>query len=32
VFTRIARPLFIVVSEFSEAGARGDGGFGSTGM
>jgi len=32
VFTRIARPLFTVVSEFSEAGARGDGGFGSTGM
>jgi dUTP pyrophosphatase len=30
VFTRIARPQFTVVSEFSETGARGAGGFGST--
>lgn len=32
VFTRIARPQFTVVSEFSETGARQAGGFGSTGM
>ena len=32
VFTRIARPEFRVVSEFSESGARQAGGFGSTGI
>ena len=32
VFTRIARPEFSIVSEFSEAGARQAGGFGSTGI
>ena len=32
VFTRIARPEFRVVSEFSETGARQAGGFGSTGI
>ena len=31
VFVRIARPQFDLVAEFSEAGARGAGGFGSTG-
>ncbi|HEY1794885.1 MAG TPA: dUTP diphosphatase [Stellaceae bacterium] len=32
VFTRIARPGFVVVSAFSESGARQAGGFGSTGV
>ena len=32
VFTRITRPQFKIVSEFSETGARQDGGFGSTGI
>ena|SRR5437870_2594565 len=32
VFTRIARPAFTIVSEFSETGARQAGGFGSTGI
>jgi dUTP pyrophosphatase len=32
VFTRVARPLFTVVSEFGETSARGAGGFGSTGV
>jgi dUTP pyrophosphatase len=32
VFTRIARPEFVVVSAFSESGARQEGGFGSTGV
>jgi dUTP pyrophosphatase len=32
VFTRIVRPQFKLVSEFSETGARQDGGFGSTGV
>ncbi len=32
VFTRIARPQFRIVSEFSEAGARQAGGFGSSGI
>src|SRR5436309_6785680 len=31
VFTRIARPQFRVVTEFSETGVRQDGGFGPTG-
>jgi len=31
VFTRIARPEFIVVAEFPVAGGRHEGGFGSTG-
>jgi dUTP pyrophosphatase len=32
VFTRVARPEFTIVSEFSEAGARRAGGFGSSGI
>jgi dUTP pyrophosphatase len=32
VFSRIARPEFTIVSEFSEAGARQAGGFGSSGI
>ena len=32
VFTRIARPEFVVVSAFSGSGARQAGGFGSTGV
>jgi dUTP pyrophosphatase len=32
VFTRIARPQFDVVAEFSDAGGRQEGGFGSTGI
>lgn len=32
VFTRIARPEFVVVPTFSESGARQEGGFGSTGV
>jgi dUTP pyrophosphatase len=32
VFIRIARPEFTIVSEFSEAGARQAGGFGSSGI
>src|SRR5205823_2458416 len=32
VFTRIARPHFIVVDAFAEAGGRQQGGFGSTGI
>jgi dUTP pyrophosphatase len=32
VFTRIARPEFSIVGEFSEAGARQAGGFGSSGI
>jgi dUTP pyrophosphatase len=32
VFTRVARPEFTIVSEFSEAGARQTGGFGSSGI
>ena len=32
VFTRIARPQFRVVAEFSDTGARQQGGFGSTGV
>jgi dUTP pyrophosphatase len=32
VFTRIARPEFRVVAEFTETGARQAGGFGSTGV
>jgi len=32
VFTRIARPEFRVVTEFSETGVRQEGGFGSTGV
>jgi dUTP pyrophosphatase len=32
VFTRVARPQFKLVSEFSESGARQGGGFGSTGV
>src|SRR4051812_5789749 len=32
VFTRIARPEFRVVAEFSETGVRQEGGFGSTGV
>ena len=32
VFTRIARPDFAVVAEFSVSGARQSGGFGSTGI
>ena len=32
IFTRIARPQFKIVSEFSETGARQQGGFGSTGV
>jgi len=32
VFTRTARPDFTIVSEFSEAGARQAGGFGSSGI
>ena len=32
VFTRIARPQFKMVTEFSETGARQQGGFGSTGI
>ena len=31
VFTRIARPEFTIVAEFTEAGGRQEGGFGSTG-
>jgi dUTP pyrophosphatase len=31
VFTRIARPHFAVVTEFSQSGSRQAGGFGSTG-
>ena len=31
VFTRIARPQFVIVDEFSEADGRQQGGFGSTG-
>jgi dUTP pyrophosphatase len=32
VFTRITRPVFAIVSAFSETGIRQDGGFGSTGI
>ena len=32
VFTRVARPEFSIVSEFSEAGARQASGFGSSGI
>jgi len=32
VFTRIARPRFVVVAEFSDSGERQAGGFGSTGV
>jgi dUTP pyrophosphatase len=32
VFTRIARPEFAIVSAFSQAGSRQEGGFGSTGI
>jgi dUTP pyrophosphatase len=32
VFTRIARPEFAIVAEFSEGGGRQQGGFGSTGI
>jgi dUTP pyrophosphatase len=32
VFTRIARPHFAVVTEFSQSGGRQAGGFGSTGV
>ena len=32
VFTRIARPHFAVVTEFSQSGGRQAGGFGSTGI
>ena len=32
VFTRIARPQFAVVEDFSQSGARQQGGFGSTGI
>jgi dUTP diphosphatase len=32
VFTRIIRPKFTVVAEFSEVGGRREGGFGSTGV
>lgn len=32
IFTRIARPEFTIVSAFSTAGARQEGGFGSTGI
>jgi len=32
VFTRIARPRFAVVTEFSQSGGRQAGGFGSTGV
>jgi dUTP pyrophosphatase len=32
VFTRIARPEFAIVSEFTESGRRQEGGFGSTGI
>ncbi|HVC54511.1 MAG TPA: dUTP diphosphatase [Stellaceae bacterium] len=32
VFTRTARPQFTIVTEFSEAGGRQQGGFGSTGI
>jgi len=32
VFTRIARPQFAVVGEFSQTGTRQTGGFGSTGV
>ena len=32
VFTRIVRPQFNIVSEFSKTGARQQGGFGSTGV
>ena len=32
VFTRIARPRFAVVAEFSQSGGRQAGGFGSTGV
>jgi dUTP pyrophosphatase len=32
VFTRIARPEFSIVSEFSQRGRRQEGGFGSTGV
>jgi dUTP pyrophosphatase len=32
VFTRIARPRFAVVAEFSDSGGRQAGGFGSTGV
>jgi dUTP pyrophosphatase len=32
VFTRIARPEFAIVSEFSESGSRQQSGFGSTGV
>ena len=32
VFSRIARPCFAVVAEFSESGGRQAGGFGSTGV
>jgi dUTP pyrophosphatase len=32
MFTRVARPEFSIVSEFSEAGARQAGGFGSSGI
>jgi len=32
VFTRVARPEFVVVSAFSESGARQEDGFGSTGV
>ena len=32
VFTRIARPQFVIVSAFSAGEGRGEGGFGSTGV
>ena len=32
VFTRVARPQFTIVAEFSETGGRQQGGFGSTGV
>lgn len=32
VFTRIARPEFVIVHQFSASGARGANGFGSTGI
>lgn len=32
VFTRIARPEFAIVAEFSGSGSRQEGGFGSTGI
>lgn len=32
VFSRVARPQFAIVAEFSETGGRQEGGFGSTGI